>query len=119
MLTWQARHRLLGARLMFLVALTLLIALCGSVAVYFLERHARETEIRTLWDAFYFTTVQLLTVSSSLRNPISTGGRILNILLEFWGVVFVAGTTGAVVSFFMARDDEAESAADFEPDASG
>ena len=104
-LSWQARHRLLAARLTFLVAVTLVIALCGSVAVYFLERHARDTDVRTIWDAFYFTTVQLLTVSSSLKNPISTGGRIVNILLEFWGVVFVAGMAGSVASFFLTEDD--------------
>jgi hypothetical protein len=46
------------------------------VAVCFLERDAPNTEIRTVFDAFYFTTVQLLTVSSSLKNPLSTGGRV-------------------------------------------
>lgn len=85
--------------------MTLGIALLGSVAVYFLERHARQTEVTTVWDAFYFTTVQILTVSSSLKNPISSGGRVVNILLEFWGVIFVAGMTGSVVSFFLTQDD--------------
>ena len=102
MLTWQERHRLLVARLAFLVALTCLVALVGTVATYFLERHAPDTEIRTVFDAFYFTTVQLVTVSSSLKNPVTTGGRVLNILLEIWGVFFVAGATGALASFFLS-----------------
>jgi hypothetical protein len=105
-LSWPACHRLLAARLTFLLAVTLGIALLGSVAVYFLERHARQTEVTTVWDAFYFTTVQILTVSSSLKNPISSGGRVVNILLEFWGVIFVAGMTGSVVSFFLTQDDD-------------
>jgi voltage-gated potassium channel len=103
-LGWQERHRLLLARLGFLIAATFLIALVGTVAVYFLERHAPDTEIQTPWDAFYFTTVQLLTVSSSLKNPITTGGRIVNIAFELWGVIFVAGTAGSVATFFLSDD---------------
>jgi hypothetical protein len=106
-LSWQRRHRLLVTRLAFLLTLTLLVALVGTVAVYFLERHAQGTEITTVFDAFYFTTVQLLTVSSSLRNPLSTGGRILNILFEIWGVIFVGGTAGSVATFFLSDDDAA------------
>jgi hypothetical protein len=83
--SWRQRHRLLVARFTFLVALTSLVALVGTVAIYFLERHAPGTEIKTVFGAFYFTTVQLLTVSSSLKNPLTTGGRVLNILFEIWG----------------------------------
>jgi Ion channel len=104
-LGWQERRRLLLARLGFLIAATLLIALVGTVAVYFLERHAPGTEIRSPWDAFFFTTVQLLTVSSSLKNPIATGGRIVNIAFESWGVIFVAGTADSAATFFLSDDD--------------
>jgi hypothetical protein len=105
--SWQQRHRLLVARFTFLVAITSLVALVGTVAIYFLERHAPGTEIKTVFDAFYFTTVQLLTVSSSLKNPLTAGGRILNILFEIWGVLFVAGVTGAFATFFLSDDLEA------------
>ena len=64
----------------------------------------REPEVKTVFDAFYFTTVQLVTVSSSLKNPVTTAGRVLNILLEIWGVLFVAATTGAFASFFLSAD---------------
>ncbi|HET8873831.1 MAG TPA: ion channel [Gaiellaceae bacterium] len=106
-LTWGQRHRLLVARFTFIVALTSFVALVGTVAIYFLERRARGTEITTVFDAFYFTTVQLLTVSSSLKNPLTTGGRVLNILLEIWGVLFVAGATGALAAFFLSEDLDA------------
>jgi len=55
MLWWQDRHRVLVSRLSLLFALTLLVAVVGTVATYFLERHAPETEVRTVFDAFYFT----------------------------------------------------------------
>ena len=104
MLWWQDRHRVLVSRLSLLFALTLLVAVVGTVATYFLERHAPETEVKSLFDAFYFTTTQLITVSSSLKNPVTTAGRVLNILLEIWGVLFVAATTGAFASFFLSSD---------------
>ena len=106
-LSWQQRHRLLVARFTFLAVLTSLVAFSGTVAIYFLERNAPGTEITTVFDAFYFTTVQLLTVSSSLKNPLTPGGRALNILFEFWGVLFVAGTTGALATFFLSDDRDA------------
>ena len=93
---------MLVSRLTLLFGLTALVAIVGTVATYFLERNAPETEVKTIFDAFYFTTVQLETVSSSLKNPVTTGGRILNILLEIWGVLFVAATTGAFASFFLS-----------------
>src|SRR5262249_39093085 len=89
-------------RLSLLFGLTAVVALVGTVATYFLERHAPETEVNSVFDAFYFTTTQLVTVSSSLKNPVTTAGRVLNILLEIWGVLFVAATTGAFASFFLS-----------------
>ena len=52
----------------------------------------------------FFTTVQLLTVSSSLRNPVTPAGRVVDIMLELWAVVVVAGSAGAVASFFGSVD---------------
>jgi hypothetical protein len=100
---FEARHRRLRARVMLVVALTLAIDLIGTGAVYAFERNASGTQVHSLWDAFFFTTVQLLTVSSQLRNPVTTGGRIVDILLEIWAVVVVAGSAGAIASFF--QDD--------------
>ena len=105
MLTWQQRHRVLVSRLTLLFAATFVVTVIGTVATYFLERHAPETEVKTVFDAFYFTTTQLVTVSSSLKNPVTTAGRVLNILLEIWGVLFVAATTGAFASFFLSSGD--------------
>jgi len=60
----------------------------GTVAIYYAERDVSNTEITSLGDALFFTTVQLLTVSSQIRNPFSTWGRIVDVGLELWGVLF-------------------------------
>jgi len=104
-MTWGERHRLLIARLSIVAFLTLVVDAIGTVAVYFAERHAPHSEITTLGDALFFTTVQLLTVSSQIRNPFTTWGRIIDVGLEIWGVLVVAGTTGAAAAFFLQVEE--------------
>ena len=102
--TWEERHRRLFSRLLLVLALTAAVDLVGTVLIYFFERNTQQTEIHNLFDAFFFTTVQILTVSSQLKNPLSTAGRIVDIFLELWAVVVVAGTAGAIASFFQNAD---------------
>lgn len=101
---WEERHRRLFSRLLVVLLATAVIDVLGTIAIYFLERHAKDSDIHTLFDAFFFTTVQLLTVSSQIKNPLTTGGRIVDIVLELWAVVVVAGSAGAIASFFQTGD---------------
>jgi hypothetical protein len=43
--------------------------------------------VQSVGQAFFFTTVQLLTVSSQLKNPITPAARALDVLLELWAVI--------------------------------
>jgi hypothetical protein len=99
-MNWEERHARLLIRLGIVLGLTLVIDAVATVVIYFLERHARNGDIHTLFDAFFFTTVQLLTVSSQIKNPLTVGGRIADIFLELWAVIVVAGSAGAIASFF-------------------
>jgi len=101
---YEERHRRLLARLVIVVLATAVIDLVGTVAIYFLERHAHTTDITTPGQALFFTTVQLLTVSSQLKNPLTPWGRVLDVLLEVWAVIVVAGSAGAVAAFFQTGD---------------
>jgi hypothetical protein len=96
---WQAHHRRLIGRLLLILIATLVIDALGTVLIYFAERHARGTDVKTLSDAFFFTTVQLLTVSSQIKNPFTPFGRAVDIVLEVWAVLIVAGSAGAFASF--------------------
>ena len=44
--------------------------------------------------------MQLLTVSSQLKNPLTTVGRVTDVVLEVWAVLVVAGSAGAMADFF-------------------
>ena len=99
---WEERHRRLLARLALILLATLVVDAVGSVLIYFFERHAQQTEITSFGDAVFFTTVQLLTVSSQLKNPLTSAGRVVDVVLEVWAVVVVAGSAGAIASFFQS-----------------
>ena len=103
-ISWEDRHRRLIARLLLVLFATLAIDAVGSVAIYFIERHAQGTEIASFGDAVFFTTVQLLTVSSQIKNPLTPAGRVLDVLLEVWAVIVVAGSAGAIATFFQSGD---------------
>jgi hypothetical protein len=104
LMRWEDRHRLLIARLLIVLFATLAIDAVGSVLIYFFERHAQGTEITSFGDALFFTTVQLLTVSSQIKNPLTPSGRIVDVFLEVWAVIVVAGSAGAIASFFQSAE---------------
>jgi hypothetical protein len=99
-------HRRLRDRLVVIVVATVVIDLVCAVAAFRLERNAPQTEIKTFGSAAFWTTTQLLTVSSQLRNPITVGGRILDIFMEIYAITVVATLAGAIGSFFYRRGHE-------------
>ena len=103
-MSWQERHRILVGRLLLVLIATAAIDVVGTILIYAFERHVRGGDIHSFGDALFFTTVQLLTVSSQIRNPLTVGGRIVDVGLEIWAVIVVAGSAGAVASFFQAGD---------------
>jgi hypothetical protein len=79
-----------------LVAFTVLVDLAVAFAFYQLEREVPGTEIRTYGDALFWTSSQITTISSSLRNPLSTGGRVLAVVTDFIAVATVSLLFGTI-----------------------
>ena len=102
--TWQERHRRLAARLLIALGLTLVILAVGSVLIWHFESGAKGGNIHGLGDAVFFTTVQLLTVSSSMTNPLTAGGRVVDVALEAWAIFVVTAVAGSFASFFSSGD---------------
>jgi hypothetical protein len=104
LLSWGERHRRLVARLGIAFAATVLVDLVGSILTYSFEHGVRGGDIHGFGDALFFSTVQLLTVSSQIRNPLTTGGRIVDVFLEIWALFVVTGVAGSFAAFFNAVD---------------
>jgi hypothetical protein len=103
-------HRRLRDHLVAIVVATIGVDAVCATAAYFLERHAPQTEIKTFGSALFWTTTQLLTVSSQLKNPITTGGRILDVFMEAWAISVVAMLAASFGSFLVKRGRELEQA---------
>ena len=91
---------------MTITVATVGIDLFCAIAAFLLERHSQQTEIKTFGSAAFWTTTQLLTVSSSVKNPISVGGRILDVFMEIYAISVIATLAGAFGSFLQKRGQE-------------
>jgi hypothetical protein len=99
-------HELLRSRLVFLFLATLILDAVASVLIFLFERHAPGTEITNLGDSVFWTSTQLLTVSSQLPNPISTPARVLDVFLQAYAISIVALLAGSFGAFFHRRGAE-------------
>lgn len=106
--TPKTPHLRLRRRLVAALVLVGIVDIIGTVLMWVFEDDAARSEIHNLWDAFFFTTVQLLTVSSQMRNPVTTPGRIVDIVLELNALVLVTGIAGAFASFFLDLGSQAD-----------
>jgi mannose/fructose/N-acetylgalactosamine-specific phosphotransferase system component IID len=79
---------------------TLIVDLIGSSLVYGFEHGATGSEIATFGDSIFWTTCQLLTVSSQMTVPTSTGGRIVDVFLELYAITVVTTLAGSWGAFF-------------------
>ncbi len=93
----------LRARVATLLAVTVALDLVASVLAYLFERHAPATGITTFGDALFWTSTQLLTVSSQLPNPITPPARALDVLLQAYAISVVAILAGSFGAFFHHR----------------
>ncbi|HLB21078.1 MAG TPA: hypothetical protein VK605_03160 [Solirubrobacteraceae bacterium] len=101
-----ATHRRLRDHLISILLATLGVDLICALVAFLAERHSAETDIKSFGSAFFWTSTQLLTVSSSVKNPISAGGRALDIFMEIWAITVIATLAGAMGSFLQKRGEE-------------
>lgn len=99
-------HRFLRARLTFVAAATLLVDAAGTTAMYLLEHDDRRSGFHSLGGALFWVSAQLTTVSSQLPNPVTTGGRVIDLGLEAWAISAVATLAASLAAFFRARHVE-------------
>jgi hypothetical protein len=104
LLTWSERHRRLVARIALAIMLSVAIDLAAAAAMWSFERGLAGSQIHGFGDALFFTTVQILTVSSSFKNPVTHAGQVVDVVLEFWAVFVVTAIAGSFASFFTSGD---------------
>jgi len=98
--------------LVAIAVVTVGIDLICSVLAFVFEHGAKQTEIKSFGGAIFWTSTQLLTVSSSVKNPISTPGRVLDVAMEAYAITVVASLAGSIGAFMIKRGRELEQAAE-------
>jgi hypothetical protein len=98
-------HTHLRRRLAIIFGATAVFAVICTLVVYVTEHDAKGTEIHSLFDAFLFATSQLLT-GSSVANPSTDLGKILELIFDLWAIFVVASLAGSFGAFFHARSKE-------------
>lgn len=104
LVTWSERHRRLLARVLIAFGLSVAVDLICAALMSSFESGLKGSEIHGFGDALFFTTVQILTVSSSLKNPVTNAGQIVDVVLEFWAIFVVTSVGGSFASFFLSGD---------------
>jgi hypothetical protein len=82
-----ARERF-RSRIVRLSAVSVAVDVVAGVLAFFFERGAGDA-FATVWAALFWTSTQLLTISSSLPNPERAATKVLDVALELYAIVVV------------------------------
>jgi hypothetical protein len=104
LVTWGERHRRLMARVTIAFCLSAVVDLTCAALMCSFESGLKGSELHGFGDALFFSTVQILTVSSSLKNPVTHAGQVVDVVLEFWAIFVVTMVAGSFASFFLNGD---------------
>lgn len=99
-------HGRLRDRLVVIAVVTIGFDLVCGVLAFLFEHDQQQTQIKSLGSALFWTTTQMLTVSSSLQNPISIAGRLLDVVMEIYAITVIASLAGALGGFLLKRGEE-------------
>ncbi len=99
-------HSRLRDRLVAIAVVTIGIDLICAAVAFLFEHHQQQTQINSLGSALFWTTTQMLTVSSSIQNPISFPGRVLDVLMEAYAITVIASLAGSLGAFLVKRGEE-------------
>ena len=100
-------HEILRSRLVGVALISIVIDLLCAGAAWGFE--GDKGRIDTFWNALFWTTTQLLTVSSNFENPLTTGGKILDVFMELYAIAVVATLAGSFGAFFHHRSEQRRS----------
>ena len=104
LITWSERHRRLLARVIIALCLSVVVDLVCSTLMWSYESDLKGSSIHGFGDALFFSTAQIVTVSSSYANPLTHAGQIVDVVLELWAIFVLTAVAGSFASFFTSGD---------------
>jgi hypothetical protein len=96
-------HSKFRDRLATTLVATLAVDAIGTTLMYMFEHGKPNSDIGSPFQGFFWVTTQLLTVSSQMKNPVTTGGRIVDMCLELWAITVVATVAASLTAFLQKK----------------
>ena len=75
----------------------------AAAGIALASEHGARHAFAGYFDALFWTTTQLLTVSSQLPNPERTVTKVLDVVLEAWAIIVVASLAATFADFLHQR----------------
>ena len=104
-------HARLRDQLVAIALATVGFDIVCAVLGFLFEHDQKQTQIKSLGSALFWTTTQMLTVSSNIQNPISVPGRVLDVVMEIYAITVIGSMAGALGAFLVKRGEELDAAA--------
>lgn len=101
----RANHILHMNGLIYVIYLNLASILCGSFAIYLLERG---TTVNTFADALWWAFVTSTTVGYGDISPSTAAGRIVAVILMLFGIGLVSMLTGTIATYFTLKNSHSQ-----------
>jgi len=83
-----------------------IVIFVSSVLIYVMEANNKNSNIDTIYDAFYWSIVTISTVGYGDITPTTTSGQFVTMMVIIAGIAVLAFTTSIIVSAFDERLDE-------------
>jgi voltage-gated potassium channel len=90
-------------RPVLITILTLSFIILSSIGVNHFERGAGGSNIHSVWDGVWWAVVTIATVGYGDRFPVSVGGRIVGLVVIFFGVGMMSLFTATIASIFVEK----------------
>ena len=95
------KNRIKGA-LKASMTIAVLIVICSSIGILMVE-HDPESNIKTAFDALYWSLTSLVTGYSG-KFPVTVEGKMIGLVLMFTGIGLIGTFTAYVASWFIEED---------------
>ncbi len=90
-------------RSVLITIITLGFIILSSIGVNYFEQEAADSNIHSVWDGVWWAVVTIGTVGYGDRFPVSIGGRIVGLVVIFFGVGMMSLFTATIASIFVER----------------
>jgi len=96
------------SELFMIIFLFLFVIFISGVSIYVFEEHINPN-IKSIYDAFYWSLITITSVGYGDIVPISSEGRSVAAIVVFIGIGLIALSTSIIVSAFNEKDEELRS----------